>query len=205
MNAILNSTKRYMKNSIITLISILSFSCAFGQNGPEVIQPRIVSTIDSTYNNEIVLIQEFTVNVPLDSVWNTFTTKKGWESAFVAIAEIDFRIGGSIKTSYNKNAIIGDSTTIVNHIVNYVPQRVLTLQPEISENFPEFMKQESNDFYNIIYFEETDNRKTKVTSFGIGYKKTPKFLSLMKFFIQGNEYSYLNLIKYLETGEKIKF
>lgn len=70
-NKILN-----MKSSIITFISILSFSFAFGQSGTKTTQSRIVSKIDSTYSNEIVLIQEFTVKVPLDSVWNAYTTKK---------------------------------------------------------------------------------------------------------------------------------
>ena len=194
-----------MKNSIIILISILSFSFAFGQSGTKTTQSRVVSKIDSTYNNEIVLIQEFTVKVPLDSVWNAYTTKKGWESAFVAIAEIDFRVGGSIRTSYSKNAIIGDSTTIVNQIVNYVPKKILTLQPEISENFPEFMKKESQGFYNVVYFTEISKNETRVESYGIGYKNNSKYLSLLKFFIKGNEDSYLNLINYLENGVKVKY
>jgi len=200
MSKILN-----MKNSLITLISVLSFSFAFGQNGTKTTQSRIVSTIDSTYNNELVLIQEFTVNVPLDSVWNAYTTKKGWESAFVAIAEIDFKVGGSIKTSYSKNAKIGDSTTIVNHIVNYVPKKILTLQPEISANFPEFMKKESQGFYNVIYFKEISKNETRVESYGIGYKNNSKYLSLLNFFIKGNEDSYLDLINYLENGVKVKY
>ena len=194
-----------MKNSIITLISVLSFTFTFGQNETKTTQLRIVSTIDSTYNNEIVLIQKFTVNVPLDSVWNAYTTKKGWESAFVSIAEIDFKVGGTIKTSYSKNAKIGDSTTIVNHIVNYVPKKILTLQPEISANFPEFMKKESQGFYNVIYFKEISKNETRVESYGIGYKNNSKYLSLLKFFIKGNEDSYLNLINYLENGVKVKY
>ena len=192
------------KNTLILLISFF-YSSTFSQKDTISIENRIVSTIDSTYKNEIVLIQEFTVNVALDSVWNAFTTKRGWESAFVAIAEIDLKMGGSIKTSYNKNAKIGDNSTIVNHIVNYVPKRILTLQPEISENFPEFMKKESKRFYNVIYFEEIEERKSKVISFGIGYKNTPKYLSLMKFFIKGNEQSYVNMIRYLETAKKVSW
>ncbi|RLD66569.1 MAG: hypothetical protein DRI84_04480 [Bacteroidetes bacterium] len=131
--------------------------------------------------------------------------KKGWESAFVSLAEIDFKVGGTIKTSYSKNATIGDSTTIVNHIVNYVPKKILTLQPEISENFPEFMKKESKGFYNVVYFTEISKNETRVESYGIGYKNNSKYLSLLKFFIKGNEDSYLNLINYLENGVKVKY
>jgi len=194
-----------MKKFILLLFSLFLYFNVSSQNDNLSAEKRISSRIDSTYNNEIVLIQEFTVNVSLDSVWNAYTTKKGWESAFVAIAEIDFKVGGSIKTSYSKNDKIGDSTTIVNHIVNYVPKKILTLQPEISANFPEFMKKESQGFYNVIYFKEISKNETRVESYGIGYKNTPKYLSLMKFFIKGNEHSYLNLINYLENGVKVKY
>lgn len=127
-----------MKISIFFLISILSFSYTFGQGETKtnVTQNRILSTIDSTYNNEIVLIREFTVNVPIDSVWNTYTTKEGWESAFVAIAEIDFKINRTIKTSYDKNATIGDSTTIVNNIINYVPKKNIDASSRDFRKFP---------------------------------------------------------------------
>lgn len=194
-----------MKTILFLFFSLSLCFYSFSQQDNHPSEKRVISKIDSTHHNEIVLIQEFTVNVALDSVWNAFTTKKGWESAFVAISEVDLKVGGTIKSSYNKNAKIGDSTTIVNHIVNYVPKKILTLQPEISDNFPDFMKKESKDFYNVIYFKAISEYKTKVESYGIGYKNNPKYLSLLKFFIKGNEDSYLNLIKYLETGEKVKY
>jgi hypothetical protein len=78
---------------------------------------------------------------------------------------------------------------------------MLTLQAEITKNFPEFMKEDEKDLYNMILFEKISPTKTKVISYGIGYKHNEKYMSLMKFFIQGNEQSYLNLISYLETGK----
>ncbi len=192
-----------MKEMMIFLILLLSLQFSFGQDETNVSQSRVVSKIDSSYNNEIVLIQEFTVNVSIDSVWNAYTTKQGWESWAVSIAEIDLKIGGYIKTNYNINEKIGDSNTITTHIINYVPKKLITLQAEITENFPKFMKKEEKDFYNIIYFEKVGNEVTNVVSYGIGYKKTEKYLSLMKFFIQANEMLLMNLITYLETGKKI--
>lgn len=187
------------------LLFTFSASIASAQEESKIDANRVVSSIDSSRTNEIVLIQEFTVHVPLDSVWNAFTTQRGWEGAFVAVAEVDLKIGGSIKSSYDTNARIGDSTTIVNNIINYVPRKFITLQAELTENFPAFMKSEAKHFYNVIYFEEVEAGKTKVTSYGIGYKNNPKYLSLLKFFIEGNAYSYLNLINYLENAVKVKF
>ena len=91
----------------LLFLLLFQFTLIYGQT-----EKRVISTVDTTQAGELVLKHEFTVRVPLDSVWNTFTTQKGWESAFVAKAEVDFKINGTIKTSYDKNAKIGDSSSI---------------------------------------------------------------------------------------------
>jgi len=193
-----------MKNALIILFSVFLTSFFFGQENNKNDQKRVLSKVDSTKTPELVLIQEFTVNSPIDSVWSAYTTKKGWESWAVPLAEIDLKVGGFIKTNYNKAGKIGDSTTIVTHIINYVPKKLITLQAEITDNFPEFMKKEAKDFYNVIYFDESEKGKTNVKSYGIGYKNNPKYLSLMEYFIPANEKLLMNLILYLETDTKTK-
>ena len=190
-----------MKNSLSILLLVLMSSFVFGQEKNNTQEKRVLSKIDSTYTNELTLIQEFTVHVPIDSVWNAYSTKKGWESWAVSIAEIDFKINGRIQGNYNKDGNIGDDSTITLHILNYVPYRMMTLQAEISKNFPEFMKEDEKDLYNVILFEALGISTTKVTSFGIGYKNNEKYKSLLQFFIKANEQSYRNLISYLETGK----
>jgi uncharacterized protein YndB with AHSA1/START domain len=162
---------------------------------------RVESVVDSSQTNNMILRQSFEVNVALDSVWNAYTTKKGWESWATSIAEIDFKVNGLIRTNYDKSGKIGDDSTITLHIINYIPKRMITLQAELTKNFPEFMKQDEKDLFNMILFEEINPTRTKVVSYGIGYKNNKKYMSLLKFFIQGNEQSYLNLISYLETGK----
>lgn len=187
-----------MKKALIVLFLAFLTTITFGQ------EKRIVSKIDSTKTPELVLIQELTVKAPIDSVWKAYTTKKGWESWAVPLAEVNLKVGGHIKTNYNEKGKIGDSTTIVTHIINYVPKRLLTLQSEITDNFPEFMKEDAKGFYNIIYFDELENGDTHIKSFGIGYKNNPKYLSLMNYFIPANEKTLMNLIAYLETDVKTK-
>ncbi len=179
--------------SIVFILCLVTFtSFTFGQ------EKRVTSKIDSTKSPELVLIQELAVKAPIDSVWNAYTTKKGWENWAVPLAEVDLKVGGYIKTNYNEKGIIGDSTTIVTHIINYVPKRLITLQAEITDNFPDFMKEDAKDFYNVIYFDETSNGHTNIKSFGIGYKNNPKYLSLMNYFIPANEKTLMSLIAYLE-------
>lgn len=181
-----------MKKTVFIPLMVLLTSIAFGQ------EKRVVSTIDSTESPELVLIQELTVAAPIDSVWSAYTTKRGWENWAVPLAEVDLKVGGTIKTNYNDQGKIGDSTTIVTHIINYVPKKLLTLQAELTDNFPEFMKEDSEDFYNVIYFDQLENGHTNIKSFGIGYKNNAKYLSLLNYFIPANEKTLMNLIGYLE-------
>ncbi len=118
---------------------------------------------------------------------------------------MDFKINGLIKTNYNKNGTIGDASTIRLHVINYIPRKMITLQAELTNDFPEFMKKDAKDMYNIIHFEEVDQDHTRITSYGIGYKNNPKYLELMKFFISANEKGHTQLISYLETGQPTKF
>ena len=185
-----------MKRTYLTFLFCCLSTLLFAQEN----EKRVISRIDSTHNPELVLIQEFTVKASREAVWKAYTTKEGWESWAVAIAEVDLKVGGTIKTNYNKEGRIDDATTIVTHIINYVPQQLITLQAEITDNFPEFMKKEADDFYNVITFLETPEGHTQVQSFGIGYKNTPKFLELMNYFIPANEQSLMNLIAYLEKN-----
>jgi len=186
-----------MRNQFLQLLFICFPLVLTGQK----LENRVLSVVDSTNVNNIVLKQTFMVNVPIDSVWNAYTTKKGWESWATAIAEVNFKINGLIRTNYNKKGKIGDNNTITLHVVNYIPKHQITLQAELTKNFPEFMKKDEKDLFNIISFKEVSQLKTKVTSYGIGYKNTKKYKSLLKFFIQGNAASYINLISYLETGK----
>lgn len=164
-------------------------------------QSRVTSTIDSSDVENVVLTQTMTIAVPIAKVWEAYTTAEGWENWAVAKAEIDFKLGGLIRTTYDKDTDIGDEGTITLRVINYVPHQMITLQADISANFPEFMKEDAEHMYNTILFEEVSPSKTKITSYGIGYKNNDKYKSLLEFFIKGNEMSYINLITYLETGK----
>ncbi len=190
-----------MKNKLLHLVFLCIPFAFLAQEATTLPQNRVLSIIDSTDAGNMVLTQSFEINVPLDSVWNAYTTEQGWKNWAAPLAQIDFKINGIIQTNYNERGAIGDDATITLHVVNYIPKRMLTLQAELTENFPEFMKKDEKELFNMVVFEEISPLKTKVISYGIGYKNNEKYKSLMKFFIQGNAQSYANLISYLETGK----
>lgn len=185
---------------LILLLSLLSLA-AKGQSDDHRDSLRVISTIDSTHTDNLVLTQTMSIDAPMQEVWEACTTKEGWENWSVPVAEVDFKIGGLIQTNYDKNATIGDPGTIRLHVVNFVPKSVITLQAELGENFPQFMLDDADELYNVILFDAVSPTKTRVTSHGLGYKNTPDYLALLAFFVAGNESSYLQLISYLETGK----
>ncbi|GLR15573.1 SRPBCC family protein [Portibacter lacus] len=159
---------------------------------------QVESKIDSSINGELILAQKFEVNASIDEVWEAFTTSEGWESWAVTKAKVDLRIGGSVKSVYNPESTIGDSTTITNNILNFVPYKLITLQAELNPHFPEFIKDDSERLYNVILFDDLGDDRVEVTSYGIGYRNNEKYMKLMQFFIKGNEMLYLKLIEELE-------
>ncbi len=146
------------------------------------------------------LLQEVTVAAPVDEVWNAYTTSEGWMAWAVPQAEANFVPGGSIRTAYEGE--VGDPGTITLQIVNFVPHRVLTLQTDVQENWPEFMQEDADRLYNIILFTEVGENQTRIESYGVGYGNSPQYENLLQYFNSANKTLMANLKRYVETGER---
>ena len=166
----------------------------------EVVLPsdRVIGRVENTDAGERILIQEVWIDAPVAEVWKAHTTEDGWAAWSSPLVKIDLRIGGTIQTHYDGNAAIGDEGTNTLHILNYVPERILTLRADVSKNWPELMKQDADKMSNVILFEDLGDGKTHLTSYGVGYRDTPEYDALMRFFIQANEGLYEKLIATLE-------
>jgi uncharacterized protein YndB with AHSA1/START domain len=158
------------------------------------------SQIDTLPSGELTLTQSIIIYTSLDKVWKSYTEPEEWKKWVTPVVEMDFKINGTIKSHYDSTAAIGDKGTIVNHILNYIPYQQITMQAELNENFPAFMKGEEKNLYSIVEFERLNENKTKLTIYGIGYKNEQQWLDLLKFFIQGNEMTMNKLKKYLEQS-----
>ncbi len=165
----------------------------------------ISSRVIKTTANERVLIQEVWIDAPVAKVWNAYVTDEGWTGWASPVAKVDLRVGGTIRTHYTPDARIGDPGTNVLHIINYVPERVLTLQAELQANWPEILKEDAENLMNIVVFEPVGKKRTRILSYGVGYRNTPAYENLLKFFIPANERLYRKLKAYLEGGRRADF
>jgi uncharacterized protein YndB with AHSA1/START domain len=158
----------------------------------------IQSRVEVLPTGERMLVEEVVIEAPVAEVWAAYTTEAGYTAWAAPKAEIDLRVGGTIKTHYGADAEVGDPGTNVLHVVNYVPERVLTLKAEIADNWPEVMKQDGERLSNVILFEALSPERTRIESYGVGYGTSPEYEALLGFFVNANRPLYEALKRHLE-------
>jgi uncharacterized protein YndB with AHSA1/START domain len=133
------------------------------------------------------LVHEAVIAAPVAEVWDAFTTAEGFTSWAVPLAEIDLRVGGAIRSNYNPNGTIGDAGTIVNEILAFEPQRMISLRnvkaPDGFPNAELFSKT-----WSVIYFSPVDDLRdrTHIRLVGMGYGEGGAWDDLYTFFKAGN-------------------
>ncbi|MCH9680309.1 MAG: SRPBCC domain-containing protein [Deltaproteobacteria bacterium] len=157
------------------------------------------------HGDQLVLMIALEVDAPLAAVWDAHTTNDGWEAWAVPKARVDMRVGGTIQTHYGPGASIGDAGTNTLHIINYADRQLLTLQADPSPAWPESFRADAGRMYNVIVFESLSAERTRVISYGLGYRDTPEHRQLLEFFDQSNVELYGKLRAYLEQGTRATF
>ncbi len=146
------------------------------------------------------LVASDIVNAAPAQVWQAFTTKEGLESWQVAHAEIDLRVGGLMRTHYDKAGRIGDENTIYNLILSYDPERMFSIRiVNPPQNFP--FKQAAESVWTVVYFEPVEQDRTRVTVKMLGWNETDESQKMREFFAGGNRWV---LDKLKEHFEKTK-
>ena len=161
---------------------------------------RITSRVETTAAGELILVETVEIRASLAAVWEAFTTPAGYASWAAPVVEIDLRVGGTIRTHYDPSAQIGDADTIVLRVVSYVPERLLTLQADISQNWPAIISEQAAQLYNVILFEPVTDDHTRVVSYGLGYRDSDDMRDMMNFFITANAQLYAKLVATLEAN-----
>jgi len=138
-------------------------------------------------------VTEGFINAPVAQVWRIFTTSEGFKATGVAHADVDLRIGGAIRTHYDPKGSLGDDGTIVNEILAYEPERMLTIRiKQAPANFP--YRNAMKHTWTVIYFTPS-GEMTHVRIVGLGYQDDPESLAMRKFFEQGNRQTLDHIAK----------
>ena len=131
------------------------------------------------------LVHEGVVNASLDEVWAAFTTKAGLESWMVAHAEIELRVGGTMKTQYDPKGTTEDAKAITNTILSYEPKRMVSFKvtkAPLGFPFPNAITQ----MWTVIYFEAQGERLTRVREVCMGFGVDDESRKMREFFNRSN-------------------
>lgn len=140
-----------------------------------------------------------TIEAPVKDVWAAFTTSEGISGWMVARGTVDLRIGGKMRTSYEKDSKLEPNgpDVIENTIVSYDPERMLSIRcTKTPERFP--FKKTMEHVWTVIYFHTLGPSKTEVTSRMLGWDGSEESNQMRQFFEAGNKQTMDGLAKYFE-------
>jgi uncharacterized protein YndB with AHSA1/START domain len=131
------------------------------------------------------LINEAIVQAPLEKVWDSWTTSEGLKSWLAPHAEIDFRIGGKMRTNYNADGALDDPGTIENTVLAFDPNRMIAIRvSKAPDDFP--FPNAIYEMWTILYFDRIAPDQTQVRVVGNGFSADEESQNMRAFFSQGN-------------------
>ena len=146
------------------------------------------------------LVHSAVVEAPVTEVWKAWTTKEGITSWMVPVGEIELKVGGRMRTSYDKHSDLTGPDVIENMIISFDPLRMLSIKiAKAPERFP--FKRAMQNVWTVIYFEKVGEDKTKVTCRMLGYDGEPESVQMRLFFMHGNQQTLDSLVKHFAKAK----
>lgn len=138
-----------------------------------------------------ILRHQALIEAPVEILWHMISTQRGTQKWMAPMTQVDFRLGGTIKTTYDPKSGIGGPGTIVHTILSYEPMRSVAMQFKAPDNAPKAKIAEST--WWIIRLDPRGADKTEVTVSMIGFGESEEWEHSRKLFDQGNNLTLLQL------------
>ena len=145
-------------------------------------------------DTEASFVNEGVIPAPIDEVWKVFATSEGYKALGPALAEVDLRVGGLIRSRYRADGALGDAETIENVIVDYrAPVMMVTRIQKPPASFP--FKEAWRNTWTELTLTPTDEG-TQLRAASYGYSTDEESLAMRKFFEAGNQQTIETLRKH---------
>ena len=136
--------------------------------------------------DELSFVTEGVIGAPIADVWRVWSTSQGYTATGVALADVDLRVGGLIRSRYAADGVLGDAQTIENEILAYEPPRMIAIRiHKTPANFP--FKEAWKHTWTVVTLTPLDAGRTHVRAASLGFGTDAESLAMRKFFEQGNQ------------------
>lgn len=129
--------------------------------------------------------QEAVIHAPVAEVWKVWSTSEGYKQTGVALAEVDLRIGGLIRSRYSAKGLLGDEETIENRILAYEPRRMIAFRIDRPpKSFP--FKEAWKTTWFVVTLTDLGDGRTHIRAASMGFGTDEESVKMRKFFEDGN-------------------
>ena len=155
------------------------------------------ATFAQTSGEAPSFVNEATMNAPVAAVWNVWASGEGYKAVGVALADVDLRIGGLIRSRYRATGVLGDDETIENRILAYEPQRMIAIRIERPpKSFP--FKEAWKKTWTVVTLTDLGENRTHVRVSSMGFGSDEESTAMRRFFESGNASTLKTLQDYFE-------
>ena len=135
--------------------------------------------------DEASFVNEGVIAAPIDEVWKVFSTSEGYKVLGPALADVDLRVGGLIRSRYRADGVLGDAETIENVIVDYrAPVMMVMRIQKAPASFP-FKDAWKSTWTELTLTPTEEGTHLRATSYGYGTDE--ESLAMRRFFEAGNQ------------------
>jgi uncharacterized protein YndB with AHSA1/START domain len=143
--------------------------------------------------DELSFVNEGVVDAPVSEVWKVFSTSEGYKVLGPALAEVDLRVGGAIRSRYDANGTLGDAETIENTILAYEPPTMIAVRiAKTPASFP--FKSAWKTTWTVITLSPVEGTKTHLRAASLGFGTDEESVAMRRFFEAGNQ-SVVDLVR----------
>jgi uncharacterized protein YndB with AHSA1/START domain len=149
----------------------------------------------------VSFVNEGTINAPIAEVWKVWSTSEGYKTVGVALADVDLRIGGLIRSRYAADGTLGDEQTIENEILAFEPPRMIAFRiHKTPSNFP--FKDAWKHTWTVVTLTALPDGRTHMRAASLGFGSDPESMAMRRFFERGNAQTLETMAAHFERRPK---
>ena len=146
----------------------------------------LLAVCATAHADEVSFVNEGVIEAPIEEVWKILATSEGYKVLGPALAEVDLRIGGTIRSRYGSDGTLGDAETIENTILAYEPPRMMATRiTKTPASFP--FKNAWKTTWTVLTLVPVASDKTLLRAASLGFGADEESAAMRRFFEAGNQ------------------